>query len=237
MIFFYIRHGEPVYSPDSLTPLGVKQAKALAKRLAFYGLDTIYSSTSNRAILTAKPTADLLKKEIIPLDFSSEKYAAEYFMGEFPNGGVSWCYQNDYLRNIFVSKEMYALGENWFDHPKFKNYKFKEGYLKLKKQSDDFLLSLGFFHNKDGTYTVVKPNNQRVALFAHEGFGKVFLSNLLDIPYPMLSTHYSLNHTGMSVIEFDETKEKVIPKILTLSNDSHLYKEGLPTTFNNYIDF
>ena len=41
MILYYLRHGDPIYSPDSLTPLGHEQAKALAKRLATYGLDEI----------------------------------------------------------------------------------------------------------------------------------------------------------------------------------------------------
>lgn len=30
MIFFYIRHGDPIYVPDSLTPLGMRQADAQA---------------------------------------------------------------------------------------------------------------------------------------------------------------------------------------------------------------
>ena len=32
MLFFYIRHGDPIYSPDSLTPLGRRQAEALGRR-------------------------------------------------------------------------------------------------------------------------------------------------------------------------------------------------------------
>ena len=66
MIFYYVRHGDPIYDPDSLTPLGKRQAEAVAKRLSVYGLDEIYASTSNRAILTATPTAEILKKEIKP---------------------------------------------------------------------------------------------------------------------------------------------------------------------------
>ena len=56
MLLFYIRHGDPVYDPDSLTPLGARQAEALAKRLARHGLDRIYASSSNRAMLTAMAT-------------------------------------------------------------------------------------------------------------------------------------------------------------------------------------
>ena len=37
MLLFLIRHGDPIYDPDSLTPLGKKQAEAVAKRLALYG--------------------------------------------------------------------------------------------------------------------------------------------------------------------------------------------------------
>ena len=64
MILYLVRHGDPIYDPDSLTPLGHEQAKAVAKRFALYGLDEVYASTSNRAIQTAKPTSELLKKEI-----------------------------------------------------------------------------------------------------------------------------------------------------------------------------
>ena len=63
MLLFYIRHGEPIYNPDMLTPLGKRQADAIAKRLSLYGIDKIYSSTSNRAIETAEPTCEILKKE------------------------------------------------------------------------------------------------------------------------------------------------------------------------------
>lgn len=41
MILYYIRHGDPIYVPDSLTPLGVEQANALAKRFQVLGLDEI----------------------------------------------------------------------------------------------------------------------------------------------------------------------------------------------------
>ena len=69
MLFYYIRHGDPIYNPDSLTPLGIRQAEAVSKRLALYGLDRIYSSTSNRAIMTARPTCELLKIQQLRLHF------------------------------------------------------------------------------------------------------------------------------------------------------------------------
>lgn len=41
MILYYIRHADPIYDPDSLTPLGIRQAEALAKRLALYGVEFV----------------------------------------------------------------------------------------------------------------------------------------------------------------------------------------------------
>ena len=49
MLFFYIRHGDPIYNPDMLTPLGQEQAHAVAKRLALFGIDRVFASSSNRA--------------------------------------------------------------------------------------------------------------------------------------------------------------------------------------------
>ena len=72
MLFFYIRHGDPIYTPDSLTELGKKQANALAKRLSVYGIDKVYSSPSARARQTAKPTCDWLKKEMIICEWANE---------------------------------------------------------------------------------------------------------------------------------------------------------------------
>ena len=75
MLFFYVRHGDPIYDPNQLTPLGKRQAEAVAKRLAMHGIDEIYASTSQRAIETAQPTCEILKKEMTLLDFANEIYA------------------------------------------------------------------------------------------------------------------------------------------------------------------
>ena len=80
------------------------------------------------------------------------------------------------------------------------------------------------------------PNDRRIALFAHQGFGLAFLSSILDIPYPHFATHFDMQHSGMSVIYFDEKCPFTIPKLLQLSNDSHLYRQGLPTKYNYKLD-
>ncbi len=235
MILYYIRHGDPIYDPDSLTPLGHRQAEAVAKRLAVYGIDEIYSSSSTRAILTSKPTCEILGKQATILDWCHEGRAAEHFWlnGDEEKGWV-FC-QQKYIEK-FASKEIVDLGDKWYEHPDFADKTFKEGIEKTKKQAFEFLEGLGFTYDEQkGMYKSSKQGNKRVALFAHQGMGLLLLSIISLIPYPAFSTRFDMTHTGVTVIEFPETDGYVLPKILTLSNDSHIYREGLPTKYNNEI--
>ena len=237
MLFFFVRHGDPVYNPDSLTPLGKRQAEAVAKRLALYGVDRIFSSTSNRAYETALPTAEILKKEITKLDFCNENHAWRELTVQTETG-TRWCFQDKDTRKLFVSEDILNLRDEWYTHPAFKEYDFKKGIDRIREESDKLFKELGYEHIKGtGAYKVLFENNERIALFAHQGFGLAFLSSLLDIPYPRFSMHFDTTHSGMTVIEFKNEDGIAIPKVLTLSNDSHIYREGLPTNYNNYVRF
>lgn len=237
MLFFYLRHGNPIYDPDSLTPLGTRQAAALAKRLALYGLDRIYASTSTRAIQTAKPTCELLNKEMTLVDFANEGWAWRDLAVDAGNG-PGWLFQQDIFLELFTEKSIRQLDEKWYDHPALKKYNLKKGIDRIRDESDKFFAELGYEHIRGtGKYRVIKPNRERVALFAHQGFGLAFLSTLLDIPYPQFVRHFDMCHTGMTVIDFHESGSYTIPKVLTLSSDAHLYREGLPTFYNDSLRF
>ncbi len=238
MLFYYIRHGDPIYNPDSLTPLGERQAEALAKRLAVYGLDKIYASTSNRAQQTAQPTCELLKKEMTLLDFASEMYAYNELSIIKENGRKCFLFEHPETKLLFTEDSIRTLGFEWYKHPAFKEYDFGYGINRIYDEMDKFFLSLGYEHIRyTGKYKPVAPTDERVALFAHAGFGIAALSCLLDIPYPEFCLRFDLSHSGMTVIKFHEESGVVIPKVLTWSSDSHLYREGLPTRYNNTIEF
>ena len=188
MVFYYIRHGDPIYDPDSLTPLGHRQAEAVGKRLSTYGLDEIYASTSNRAIQTSKPTCEMLKKEAKLLDFANEGHAwRELTVKNEAGNPVTWLFSDRKTKEIFNSKEMRALGDRWYDHPAFVGKGYDKGIERIYNEADAFFASFGYVHDRyTGKYEVREPNDKRVALFAHQGFGLAFLSCVLDIPYPML---------------------------------------------------
>ncbi len=232
MLLFYIRHGHPIYNPDQLIPLGHKEAEAVAKRLALFGVDKIYASTSTRAMQTAQPTCDLLRKEMVTLPFAHENLAWAQLTLPLEDGRNTWVWEHSEGRKLFVSPEVTSLGHRWYDHPAFAGNPFREGVERVNSESDSFLASLGYERQADGTYKEVTPNNDRVALFAHDGFGKAFLSHILNLPLPQFAVHFDMSHTGLTAIEFSERDGTVIPRICTYSSDAHLYREGLPTEYN-----
>lgn len=238
MLFYYVRHGDPIYDPDSLTPLGQAQAEALAKRLCMHGVDRVFSSPSRRAIQTAQPTCDLLKKEITLCDWAEEGLAMRDFGVPHPTHGMTWVFYDTDILRLFNSPEVRALGAQWYEYPAFAEYRFKIGVKRVDEAVDRFFLSLGYRHDrKNARYEIVKPNRERVALFAHQGFGMIFFSSMLDIPYPTFCTRFDFGHSSMSVINFEDRGGYVYPQVLQLSNDAHLYREGILTGYHNVIKF
>lgn len=237
MLLYLIRHGDPIYEPDSLTELGEKQAEALSKRLEILGFDKVFVSSSERAILTAKPTCEKIGIEPTVLDWCNEKYAFEEFTAEDQNGKRNWVFSLKETRKLLSSSEIVNLGKDWYKSPKLEGTKYHEGIMRISKNADEFLANLGYVHNREeNNYKVVNHSDQRIALFAHCGFGLAFLSAVLDIPYPMLAMRFYIQHSGVTVIEFNDLDSISIPRVFQLSNDSHLYKENLPTKYMNRID-
>ena len=242
MLLFFIRHGDPIYNPDSLTPQGKLQAEALVKRLMQCKIDRIYTSSSNRARMTAAPTAEALGMEPIVLDWARESYNGRYFYMEAPDcGDRRWVFQSPQFIRQFNSASVRALGAEWYRAPEFAGTKFEEGCALFQKYTDDFFASLGYLHDRaNGIYRIERPNEERIAFFAHQGFGMIFFSCMLDIPYPQYCTHFDSGFSGVTVIEFraaGKDADFCVPKVLQLSNDSHLFREGLSTKYQNRVEF
>lgn len=241
MLLYYVRHGDPIYEPDSLTELGHKQAAALAKRFSLYGLDEVYSSPSIRARQTAQPTCEALGLEMKICDWADETLAALDTGYTDEKGSFNWSFSDRKMAEKFNDPTVRALDMEWYKHEYFKGMPFERGMQRIYTAVDEFLLSLGYKHDREKCcFQKVGKSPERVALFAHGGASMMIFSALLDIPYPQLSTHCSLSHTGVTVIGFGTSgfgdDAPVYPQVLQHSNDSHLYKEGLLTGYNNTLN-
>lgn len=228
MILFFVRHGDPCYNPDSLTPLGLRQAEAVGRRLSSRGVDKIFSSPMQRARQTAQPTAEMLAKEIEILDFASESHAWDELTLVREDGRRVWACTDKETQKLFASKDVRDLGMKWYTHLAFENTTYQKGMERIAGASDEWLFSLGYKRTEcEGIYTEERKNTERIALFAHAGFGSAFLSHILGVPYPQYSQMFDLSHSCMTVIEFNDNGGIVIPSVITMSNDAHLYEARL----------
>ena len=232
MLLFYVRHGDPIYNPDTLTPLGARQAEAIGRRLSQMGLDEIYASSSNRAQLTAKPACEMTHLQMQILDWTNENYAWKQLTMPYGDD-LRWVFHHPDYRPILASEEVRALGWKWYEHPAFRGTSMQEGIERVQRETYAWLEGFGYHHDAErNMYYSDGGNSKRIALFAHQGFSTAFMSSVLDIPYPLYAIHFDMQHSGMTVIYFPEEEGWVIPKAMQISNDSHLYREGLPTLYN-----
>ena len=235
MLLYVIRHGDPIYDPDSLTELGHKQAKALAKRLTLHGLDRIYSSPLIRAQQTAQPTCEALGLPCGIEEWASENRAFDAFSAEMESGQFTWCFNQQ--RTNFMNNETIDR-EDWYNIPELKGdpERFKRGYEQLAKDGDEFLARLGYV--RDGAiYRIEKPSNEKVALFCHEGISTFWLSHVLSIPPHIFWGIYAVSHTGVTILEFKNYENGLtVPRVLCASDLSHIYGSGLPYKHKNIID-
>lgn len=229
MIFYFIRHADPIYDPDSITELGKKQANALTDYLKELKIEKIYSSTSARAYMTALPTSKKLNLECEMLDWAREDIAFKYFSIDNVDGRREWCFFSDKMCTEFLSEPVLSLGKKWYEAEIFKNENFKEGVQFVNDKADNLFKELGFIHDREkGVYHVKDPKYNRVAFFSHGGFSMAFLSSILDIPYNVFSTKFLvLSTTSIAAILFPTDKETITPRIMTFCDNSHLYKEDI----------
>ena len=227
MLLYIIRHGEPIYDPDTLTPLGKKQAEALAKRLSVHGFDKIFTSPNGRARETAEPTCRALG--ITP---QVEPWTSEDLVWrDLSNSdGSGWSYLGDV--RIMKSDEMTSQDAEWYDSPVFsKALAPKETYERIIEESDRFLAKLGYVR-EGRVYRIEHENRERVALFCHQGFGVTWLSHLLGISPCLFWSSFDMTHTGVTVIHFENNATGyTAPKCLVLSDTSHIYESGLPMRY------
>ena len=224
MRLYLIRHADPDYENDTITPAGHLEAAALAKRMKAIGLDRLYSSPLGRAKATAKYTADALGMTSVIEEWSCEVAGCYYPDATAPDGRVAvW----DTPGEIIRAKKPWPTEETWATIDPESAGPVREKFDALRKCSDAFLATLGY-EREGGRFHLRAPSRQRVALFCHNGTISFLLSQLLEIPLSLVWSGFWHAPTAVTTILFEErSKEWAIPRALSVADTSHLYASGL----------
>ncbi len=220
-----VRHADPDYSIDSLTPQGRVEAELLSKRISKMDIKNIYCSPLGRARDTAKPSLQKMGREAEILDWLREFPAS--IIDEMGNKNVLW----DRMPDVWTKYSEHYTKE-WYNSPIYKDTDAKECY-EIVCEGLDALIEKHGYKRENGYYRAVCPNRDTIVLFCHFGVECVLLSRIWNIS-PMVLWHGTVAlPTGVTVLTTEERQEGIAYFRCNRFGDlSHLYKEDVPPSFS-----
>ena len=233
MLLYIIRHGDPDYKNDCLTAKGKREAEAVARRMCQVRPDKIYTSPMGRAIETAMPTCELLRKDYEILEWARE--VEDDRLTEFPDGVKK---SVTYVPNFYYRTEKNLnLGVNEaFNADGFSTSNMKNAYDIITNGGRELLKKHGYVE-ENGIYRIENPSEEKIALFCHSCMGRTLISHLLHIPIHIMWSSFSYSFTGVTVIHFQNHKEGfTAPQCLSYCDLGHLYEDRQGLCYDNRVD-
>ena len=233
MRLLLIRHGDPDYVHDTLTPKGDREAEELAQLLAKEHIDCIYKSPRGRAQKTASYTEKITGLTGTTFEWLQEFpgrldiHAAPWLEKAYPDWEshhdagdrrIFW----DMLPGELMKRPEILDAEKW-RHSELAGYgDIVNVYDHVTEEFDRLLAEWGYVRS-GGLYHVEKANDKTLAFFCHFGLNCVLLSHLWQCS-PFMTWHM-LGMAPSSVTEL-VTEERqpgiAVFRALRIGDISHL---------------
>lgn len=233
MKLILIRHGEPDFSIDSLTPKGWREAEYLSERTAGWEITDLYCSPFGRARDTASLTLKKLGRKAVICDWLRE---IDCRIQNPMTGGqtVAWDMLPVYLDQ---HPELFDR-EEWRRNVDMKAGNLA-GYVDYVTEGLDRLLeSYGYY--REGLRYRTESDTRRdavVVCFCHFGTICASLSRLLNMEPHQLWQGCYLAPTSVTVLGTEErTEGEAYFRCQVMGDTSHLQIHGEPVSASGYFD-
>lgn len=225
MKIIFVRHGDPNYELDTLTPVGVEQAQALAEYLKDMPMDGIYSSPMGRAYLTA--TTCYPAEKVVVHDWMKEFYGNPV-LEDGTVMEVSWDFMPSYTAK---HPELYD-NNAYLDTLAIKSAGVVDKYHHAIRQFDKLVAQYGYEY-KDGYYKVNDSNTKTIIIFCHLGLMSVLMSRLMNASYVLLAQHMCASPSSITVFATEEREQGIAQfRCLGYGTTPHLARKNLPNSFS-----
>lgn len=216
-----IRHGDPNYEIDSLTPKGWKEAEHLSERLCKKPIDDYYCSPLGRARDTAKPTLLKNGKSIEVLDWLKE-FEGRIISPFTGDERICW----DLPPYLWCKEPKYYDFNNWHKTELFDTGNAKEIYDRTIKGIDELLSRYGI--ERCGMMYKGKSDKE-IALVCHFAMGITILSYLVGISPVIAQNNFFMAPTSVTTL-VTETDSKGFShfRAISVGDISHLYAANEP---------
>ncbi len=220
MKLILIRHAEPDYSIDSLTEKGWREANLLSKRLLDLPLaEGYYCSPLGRAKDTAKPTMDVLQKELTILPWLHE-FRASIVDPETGKERMPWDLKPDLWRNDPLLLDNKA----WLTHPLMQSGSVKpvDIYGEVCDGVDELLARHGYV--KQGSLYRCENNREgNIVIFCHMALAMTIIGYLTNISPFLLWHGFCMPPSSVTTLVTEErTKGFVSFRCFQMGDTSHL---------------
>lgn len=228
MKIYIIRHAEPDYSIDSLTPKGWREAELLGRRLSKIQPAQYYVSPLGRAKDTASFTLNAVGARAEECPWLRE-FDSGYGYTMPPESGYSIAW--DICPGDWVDDGRYYDPAHWHEGPLYRGSGV-DAACRIVYDGLDALLARHGYVREARHYRVEKANTDNLLLFCHFGVECVMLSRLLGCP-PMLLWHHTVAlPSSVTVLATEEREEgTAVFRMSRFGDLSHLDAAGEEPSF------
>ncbi len=223
MRLIIIRHGDPDYEKDSLTPKGWHEAELLADRISPLNVRDFYCSPLGRARDTAGVTLKRMGREAIVLDWLQE-FPARILDPETGERCIAW----DLMPSFWTERPVMYDKDRWVTDPLMQTGDVEKLARNVADGLDTVLERHGYSRYKS-IYRTGRGSRDTIVFFCHLGVECVMLSHLLGISAPALWHGLYLAPTSVTTLITEErSKGEAYFRCIAIGDTSHLYRGGEP---------
>ena len=228
MSLLFIRHADPDYARDSLTPRGEEEALALAETLREQRIDAVFCSPLGRAKRTMEVglslRGDQLPVKILP-------WLREFdAVTPHPPQQRAW---------DFLPEDIARYGEDAYSLKDYADavipYRDSMDFIAKRDEAfaglDALLAENGY--QKDGLlYRVTASNDRTLVFFCHFGIEALLLSRLVNAPPLVFFQGTCASPSSITEVYTEERREGIASfRILHFGETAHLRKKDMEDSF------
>ncbi|MDO5407887.1 MAG: histidine phosphatase family protein [Eubacteriales bacterium] len=260
MKLIIVRHADPDYSIDSLTPTGWKEAELLSEYLCKLDITALYTSPLGRAKDTASLTLKKMNRTATECDWlrefwpkvarpdlnrTAEEVAETTVSAETTasveatasDGGSDTCDHGntacawDWLPADWTKEPRFYDKDAWYTVDVMAAAGVGEAFHQVTDGLDRLLAAHGYVREQ-GYYRAEKPNRDTIVLFCHFGLEGALLAHLLGVS-PMVLWHGTCAApSSVTTLVTEERREGIAYfRIGSFGSTSHLYVAGEEPSF------
>ena len=221
MRILLLRHAEPDYSVDSLTPKGRVEAELLSRRMIRYDIRDFYVSPLGRARDTAEYTLQKLGCTAEVLPWLAE-FRGRCVNPETGKRGLPWDLSPRLWSGLPGAHDVRV----WTEAPLFAGSNVAEIWQETVEGADALLGRYGF--RKDGPVWCGNSNSRdTIALFCHFGISMAFAGYLMDVsPLELWHRTLTLPSSLTELVTEERLPGEVSFRMTRLGDISHLESAG-----------